>query len=253
MDCRLIVDEPASGAWNMAVDEALMESVASGGPATLRLYQWKDPTLSLGYFQPHEERGSHEPSVGLPCVRRSSGGGALVHDRELTYSLALPAEFTQGRDPNWLYCQAHRAVIDSIAELGGDPDRMSLCEPAPADGPTEDPFLCFQRRADGDLLVESPGGRDKVCGSAQRRRRGGLLQHGGVLLGRSSAAPELPGLDDLGVCRVTAEQLGEPFARNLLSRIDLRGAPGTLRERETRAAQQLYDDKHSAGDWVRRR
>ena len=77
--CRLIVDPPASGAWNMAVDEALLESVADGGPATLRFYQWSEPTLSLGYFQPYADREQHEASRELTVVRRSTGGGALIH------------------------------------------------------------------------------------------------------------------------------------------------------------------------------
>src|SRR5882724_9809402 len=87
---RLIIDPPAHGAWNMAVDEALLESAAVDGIATLRLYQWSEPTLSLGYFQPAADRQTHPASRECPLVRRASGGGAILHDRELTYSLAIP-------------------------------------------------------------------------------------------------------------------------------------------------------------------
>src|SRR5262245_10595361 len=89
--CRLVVDPPASGVWNMAVDEALIDDVADGGLATLRFYQWNEPTLSLGYFQPYAARMGHAASASAAVVRRLSGGGALLHDRELTYALALPA------------------------------------------------------------------------------------------------------------------------------------------------------------------
>src|SRR5688500_9559950 len=87
---RVITDPPASGAWNMAVDEALLESAATGSVATLRFYEWHEPTLSLGYFQPAADREQHAASRACPLVRRASGGGAIVHDRELTYSLAWP-------------------------------------------------------------------------------------------------------------------------------------------------------------------
>src|SRR5687767_13677741 len=86
---RLLIDPPASGAWNMAVDEALLASAAAG-VATLRFYTWSQPTLSLGYFQHAHQRDAHAASRSCPLVRRASGGGAILHDRELTYSLAVP-------------------------------------------------------------------------------------------------------------------------------------------------------------------
>ena len=90
MDARLILDEPSSGAWNMGVDEALREWAETAGGLGLRFYQWAPATLSLGYFQTHRSRALHAGSAQLPLVRRASGGGAIVHDRELTYSLVGP-------------------------------------------------------------------------------------------------------------------------------------------------------------------
>jgi len=264
LDCRLIVDEPAEGAWNMAVDEALLERAAEGGPATLRLYRWAEPTLSLGYFQAYADRAGHPPSDGLPCVRRSSGGGALVHDREVTYSLTLPPEALRGRETRGLYCAAHRAVIDTISTLGGDPAGMTLCDPAGGGGrPSEEPFLCFLRRADGDLLVAEPpsgavdtrpvAGRYKVTGSAQRKRRGALLQHGGVLLAQSPHAPELPGLAELGVIAARAEAFAESLAGALAKRLELDLSTGGLTTTETAGAERLRAEKHLNPGWVRRR
>src|SRR5688572_3671775 len=86
---RLIIDPPARGAWNMAVDELLLEEACRGARA-LRLYQWSEATLSLGYFQAAAERTEHTASRDCPLVRRASGGGAIVHHRELTYCLAMP-------------------------------------------------------------------------------------------------------------------------------------------------------------------
>lgn len=264
LDCRLIIDKPAPGSWNMAVDEALLEAAAEGGPPTLRLYQWAEPTLSFGYFQAYADRNSHAGSEGLTCVRRSSGGGALVHDRELTYSLTLPPEAAAGRDSRQQYCLAHRAVIAAVEQLGGEAGRLSLCDPErDGNAPTEEPFLCFRRRADGDLLVEGPHpgvmqaeavrGRYKVCGSAQRKRRGALLQHGGILLAESPHAPELPGLRELGVLDATAEALVPVLLEQLAEGLLLRPKSEGLSETETLAAQALENEKHASEGWIQRR
>lgn len=270
MDCRLILDPPGDGPRNMAVDEALLESAADGGQPTLRIYSWSEPTLSLGYFQTHADRQAHPASFTLPCVRRSSGGGALVHHHEVTYSLAMPASALRGRESRSLYCEAHRAVIDALADLGGDRDRMTLCQPATSTTPTEEPFLCFLRRADGDLLVKNQPTGDrptgvveidgrgspmahKVGGSAQRKRHGGLLQHGGVLLRGSPCAPELPGLADLGIAAVEVGEFGPQFACKLGKRLDLRLTPGELSPGEGELCQQFRTKKYGSHLWTLRR
>src|SRR5262245_26411902 len=86
---RLLPYAVADGPHNMAADEALLGS-AVAGTASLRFYGWSPPTLSLGYFQPEGVRRRDARLAGLPYVRRPSGGRTLVHDRELTYALALP-------------------------------------------------------------------------------------------------------------------------------------------------------------------
>src|SRR2546421_118466 len=77
---RFVVDPPADGAWTMAVDEALLEATERDGLATIRFYEWSEPTLSLGYFQAHAERRLHTASAACTLVRRTSGGGAILHD-----------------------------------------------------------------------------------------------------------------------------------------------------------------------------
>src|ERR1700732_3231664 len=90
---RLLLDPPASGAWNMAVDEVLLDGMAEGtAPPTIRFYEWAPACLSLGYFQAFEVvdvDGCRR--LGVDVVRRPTGGRANLHDRELTYSVALPA------------------------------------------------------------------------------------------------------------------------------------------------------------------
>ena len=81
----LLLDPPASGAWNMAVDEVLWRWSAAAGRCCWRFYRWEEPTLSLGYFQSYDDRARHAASQGCPVVRRPSGGGAIVHDKEKGY------------------------------------------------------------------------------------------------------------------------------------------------------------------------
>ena len=90
MQGRIIDLATGSAPWNMAVDQALLESVDKTQVPVIRFYQWESPALSLGYFQKMADRELHPASRDADCVRRATGGGAILHDRELTYSVALP-------------------------------------------------------------------------------------------------------------------------------------------------------------------
>lgn len=90
-DADIIVDEiPYSGIFNMSMDAALLQLAAERERSVVRIYQWSEPTVTLGYFQ-GSEQSLESPFPGLPVVRRLSGGGAILHDQEITYSLVLPA------------------------------------------------------------------------------------------------------------------------------------------------------------------
>ena len=115
--CHLLIDPPADGAWNMAVDEVLLKAAAAGR-CCFRFYRWQVPTLSLGYFQAIDDRRRHVASFGCPVVRRSSGGGAIVHDRELTYSVALPGEHPLAMGRMLLYQAVHQTLIEVLAAAG---------------------------------------------------------------------------------------------------------------------------------------
>jgi lipoate-protein ligase A len=194
----------ADGPGNMAADEVLLELAAVRGSAWLRFYGWTEPTLSLGYFQP----AADARILGQPMawVRRPTGGAAIVHHHELTYALALPERATPAAPAAWI-CRIHRLLSEVLSE-SGVASRVVACGEERKLGPV----LCFLHQTPGDLLIDG----SKVAGSAQRKRRGALLQHGSILLGRTSHAPMLPGINDLaGEPRYTPELLAERLIRRL--------------------------------------
>jgi lipoate-protein ligase A len=166
---------PAPGAWNMALDEALAASVRAGAPPVLRLYRWAPACLSLGRHQP--ARGRYDQAAlrerGLDVVRRPTGGRAVLHDRELTYSVAVP-DGVLGT-PREAYAAVNRALVAGLRLLGV-PARLQPTTGRRAPVPSLAP--CFQEPVEGEVVA---AGR-KLVGSAQRRDRGVILQHGSLLL-----------------------------------------------------------------------
>lgn len=244
-DCRWLLDPPADGAWNMAVDEVLLLHAAREGVWSLRFYGWSEATVSLGYFQPIDERQSHAASRHCPVVRRPSGGGAIVHDRELTYSLAAPigrAADTGRR----LYCLLHAALAEMLCRLGVE---ARLCPAASSHGGPRGPFLCFQRRAEGDVLF----GHAKLIGSAQRRFQNAVLQHGSLLLCASPAAPELPGVESLTSVRLTADEWRARVGEAIAAAFDLRLNSSRLSDDEHDEAHALSREKYGLPAWNHRR
>jgi lipoate-protein ligase A len=241
-----LIDPPGSGPWNMAVDEVLMEWSARASRCCLRFYRWEEPTLSLGYFQAYEDRERHRSSLGCPVVRRTSGGGAIVHDRELTYSVVLPRGHRLAMRRLVLYRAIHAALIEALSERGITGCLFAGSGETPSG---RQPFLCFQRRAPGDVLV----GRIKIAGSAQRRSPGAVLQHGSVLLARSPAAPELPGLNNLVEPHLEATQLLEVWLDTLSQRLGLECQTQPLEDPEWRSVANLAESKYAAPVWTRSR
>lgn len=236
---RLIIDAPAGGAWNMAVDEALLESAATASVTTLRFYQWDEPTLSLGYFQAANARDQHSASRACPLVRRSTGGGAIIHDRELTYSIALPHHDARKSTATELYDAFHQTLIATLADfdvVAGQHLPLSANCVADNEGRVDDPpFLCFQRPTCGDIVC----GNAKIVGSAQRRRRGAILQHGSILLAMSACAPELPGIAELTGRQIDPQVLVRRWSQRLAERLSVRWLGGELLATEAAAARDL--------------
>jgi lipoate-protein ligase A len=215
----------------MAADEAMLES-AERGIASLRFYTWSEPTLTLGYFQP-----AAVALPGLPWVRRSTGGDAIVHHRELTYGLALPNAKEWKQSEPWT-CRFHHLLRDVLAEAGIE-SRAVLCGEEQRLGET----LCFLHQTAGDLLIRG----SKVAGSAQRKRHGALLQHGSILLKRSEHAPMLPGINDLSGASLTPHSLAE----RLTAKFETHPGDWTEAERERTAA--IRAETYANPDWNHKR
>ncbi|QEL15009.1 lipoate--protein ligase family protein [Limnoglobus roseus] len=230
----------AAGPDQMALDEAMLESAADRNVASFRFYRWSEPTLSLGYFQPAEVR-----LPGLAWVRRASGGAAILHHHphELTYSFALPASAVGPlRGENWI-CRVHHLLRDFL-HTRGIPAHAVVCgeEKKLGDG------LCFLHHTPGDLVI----GGSKVVGSAQRKLRGALLQHGTILLSQSPLTPQLPGIAELAK-PVPADEVMPGFANAMQSGLGWNWTEGQWTEEERAAASRIAAEKYRSAEWNHRR
>ena len=266
-EARVIFDSPASGAYNMAVDQALLMSAEQDGIVTLRIYRWAEPTLSLGYFQTYSDRQLHSASVSCPIVRRRSGGGAILHDQELTYSLAIPSSNRWSGQNAELYDLVHQVVIRLLKQVGLDSQLFKNAAPVDASladeslteielprtnpSPIVDPnaFLCFQRRSDGDLVSNG----FKILGSAQRRLKHSLLQHGSLLLKQSKFAPELPGLAELGAEQIELGDFSNRLAESLGEALGFEFAAAGYSESEVALAAELEAKTFGMSKWTQKR
>jgi lipoate-protein ligase A len=186
----------------MAVDETLLDSAAAG-LCTVRWYRWEQATLSLGYFQAPETALEDSRLRNLPTVRRLSGGGAIVHHHELTYSCAVPAEHPLAANPRRLYSAVHERIIGVLGEFG-----FAAALRGTSTSSRNAEYLCFGRMDDFDVVM----GNHKVLGSAQRRRKGAVLQHGSLVLERSEWAPRFPGVFECGGHSVSLPNLLQRLA-----------------------------------------
>lgn len=176
---RFLDTGPGDAAWNMAVDEAVFHACRRKRvPPTVRVYAWRPPAVSLGYAQRlHEEL---DPArcrrYGIDVVRRHTGGRAVLHDQELTYSFIAPEGHPQvGANGYDHYRLASLALLDALAAVGIEAELVPTRE-AMTDGAGG---VCFTHAARYEVVVR---GR-KIVGSAQRRAGGMVLQHGSLLLG----------------------------------------------------------------------
>lgn len=172
---RVILHAPAPGAWNMAVDEAILEAVTTGdSPPTLRLYAWAPPCLSLGRAQPASDVDlTLLERLGWALVRRPTGGRAILHTDELTYAVIAHA-----RNPVMLggvlesYHRIASALLNALERLAL-PARADQKYEIPA-GMRRDGPICFEVPSNYEITVDGK----KLIGSAQARRKDGVLQHG---------------------------------------------------------------------------
>jgi len=178
-------------AWNLALDEALL--LSSDARPVLRLYAWEPAGLSLGHFQPAAPFVDRAVQAGAQLVRRPTGGGAIHHDRELTFCfIATPGEDGYPSAVEDAYRAVHALLVDALAELGAEVRFRG--GDAPLSVHPRAATLCFEDTTSFDL-VDARGA--KLVGSAQRRRDGRVLHHGSIPLETPSLTPSAASLAGL--------------------------------------------------------
>ncbi|MFC2042802.1 biotin/lipoate A/B protein ligase family protein [Chloroflexota bacterium] len=274
---RLIKTPPAQGPWNMAVDEAVLEAVGKGVvPPTLRLYAWEPPYLSLGYAQPVADVSLEElNSQGWGIVRRPTGGRAILHTDELTYSVIGPHD-----DPHLAggilesYSNLSQALLSALHMLGIPAEAQeSNAGPGASrikrrEEKNKNP-VCFEIPSNYEITVNGK----KIVGSAQARRKEGVLQHGSLpLSGDLTRVVQVLKFPDnraqadaarrLVNRAITAEEaLGYPiswetaagsFAIAFRDTLNLDLQLSDLTTGEQRRAEQLVQEKYTIPEWNNR-
>jgi lipoate-protein ligase A len=243
-DWRLLIHGNSPGPWNMAVDEALLGSVSSGGAPTLRLYGWEGPWLSLGYGQAATAarlRACAECGVGV--VQRVTGGRAVLHGSDFTYAVAASdADLPAGLEASYEFIS--HVLLEALADLGVFAER-----PRPAAERSNPGFDCFATPAVDGLFAR---GR-KLAGSAQRRVRGGILQHGSIRLrpdpepaARAAGLwpPSATSLEELG-WRGERGSLGDLVVAAFSRAVGGRLSPAQLTPEERRGVREVLDHPRS--------
>jgi lipoyl(octanoyl) transferase len=266
---RLLVDPPAQGAWNMAVDESLLEHVGHGESLpTLRLYAWEPACLSLGYAQPFADVDTDRLlEQGWDVVRRPTGGRAILHTDELTYSITAPLD-----EPRVLgtvlesYNRLAQALLAAVKSLGIEVELKDhqKSQDNDAQGP-----VCFEVPSAYEITVNGK----KLIGSAQARRKEGVLQHGTLPLygdlGRITEALVFPDESARAAAAVklwsratTVETVlsravewktaAQAFVHAFESELNLEFEQGELSASEKTRAKMLLNEKYAHASWTER-
>jgi lipoyl(octanoyl) transferase len=221
----------------MGLDEALLES--PGAPPTLRLYTWKPDTLSLGYFQRFEDVPATARAGAV--VRRITGGGAIHHAGELTFSITADAEHPLYRGPiAGSYERVHGALIEALAAVG---ITAALRADDDLDSDQNGTGMCFHASTPLDIVW----GARKGIGSAQRRRAGRVLHHGSIKLDGSALETGVacaPGIEP--------PVMGEALVAALARHFELEFVPDSPRTDELEQAEQR-GRRYTDPSFVRRR
>lgn len=263
---RLLVTPPAPGAWNMALDEAVLESVERGiSRPVLRLYAWEPACLSLGRAQPLADADQERLQArGWELVRRITGGRAILHADELTYSvIGTVQEPRLAGSVLESYNRLAQALFDAVQSLGLPVEVQSTRTP----GDRDPNPVCFEVPSTYEITV---GGR-KLIGSAQARRKEGVLQHGSLPLhgdltricealsfqdeaereaarGRLLAhAVTVEGVLDR---QVSWERAAQAFVAAFETRLEIDFEEGEISPQERTRAQAMVREKYAHPEWT---
>ncbi len=268
---RLLITPPAPGAWNMAVDEAILEHAQAGrreSLPSLRLYAWDPACLSLGHAQPFADVDTTRlQERGWEVVRRATGGRAILHTDELTYSVIGSADepiLTGGvlESYNRIALALLSAVksLDLPVEMKAHAGRSSTTTTNP---------VCFEVPSTYEITVDGK----KLIGSAQARKREGVLQHGSLPLtgdltricqvlvfdneaARAEAAKRLLArattVESALGGAVSWERAAQKFIQAFESELGLCFEKGELSESEAKRAEELVREKYGHSSWTER-
>jgi lipoyl(octanoyl) transferase len=265
---RLLITPPAHGAWNMAVDEAILEHIGRGESLpTLRLYAWEPACLSLGQAQPYADVDENRLNEhGWEVVRRPTGGRAILHTDELTYSvIAPPDEPVMAGSVMESYNRLAVALLAAVGSLGLP---VEMKEGSSPNHETQNP-VCFEVPSAYEITVLGK----KLIGSAQARRKEGVLQHGSLpLIGNLARITEVLTFADepdrlnaaqrlleraatvesvLGR-RVPWGEAAQAFIDAFEGKLLLSLEEGVLSESEKKRTEILVCDKYNHPEWMRR-
>jgi lipoyl(octanoyl) transferase len=267
---RLIVDPPRDGAMNMAIDEAILEAVGQGdAPPTLRLFAWEPACLSLGYAQAATDVDSERLAAhGWQMVRRLTGGRAILHTDELTYSIALPlAHRLMAGSIVDSYRRLSAALIGTLERVGLEARADKRSDPSNKGGVGP---VCFEVPSDYEITANSK----KLVGSAQVRRQNAALQHGTLpLYGDVSRICEVLAFPDDAVremarervlerattlvdalgCVVTWEEAAQAMTEACEVTFSIALDETTLTSAEIDCADELHATRYATDEWNRRR
>ncbi len=265
---RLYISPPAIGAWNMAVDEAILESVVRGDVLpTLRLYSWKPPCLSLGRSQPYTDVDINALKAnGWNIVRRATGGRAILHTDELTYSIITPKD-NPHVSGTLLESYQHlaQALLLALKTLGAN---VAMNEEKMARETQKKP-ICFETPSTYEITVDGK----KLIGSAQARKKDGVLQHGSLPLtgdlGRVTEALYFPDAESRQIAaekllmrastvesaleqEIAWDAVSKSFIHAFETVLGIRFKRKDLSPSEKNRASELIKKKYAHPDWTER-
>lgn len=266
---RLLYTPPSSGAWNMAVDESILEHIHRGEVLpTLRLYSWNPPCLSLGHAQSFTDVDVERLKAnGWDVVRRVTGGRAILHTDELTYSITGNADdpvLTGGVLES--YNRLAQALLFAIRELGLP---VEMKEHADQPAALNLNPVCFEVPSTYEITVEGK----KLIGSAQARKKEGVLQHGSLPLtgdlaricqalvfkdeaARENAAQRLLArattVESVIGVETDWETAAQAFVKGFEAQLGIRFQRGEMSRSESERAEELVKEKYAHPSWTER-
>jgi len=255
---RLIYSPALPAAWNMAIDEAMLLAHEAGLTIpTLRLYRWSPPAISLGLLQRIETINEFAcRQLGFDIVRRPSGGGAVLHQHEVTYAIVVDGRICpEGSSVMATYRWLAQGLIAGLKRLGVEASLSKQTVPSQQ----KIVSFCFARLSDADLTVAGL----KIGGSAQTRRRQFLLQHGSIPLRLEPKVieqifgwfgkAEFTCLEEILGREVTPDEFAEALVWGLSEALGVSFTVSGLTPTELQLAEILFQRKYSTEEWTRER